>query len=109
MLLHCVSVCSGEVDDFADRDASALLGGIDDLQRQLGKHPDDETLTLEFALKPTLLLLKSAQEIDNPGLPVRLCAADRFLRLTQGQIIAFLAVLDDAFHRRIRHVTVATA
>ena len=32
MLLHRVSVCPGEVDDFADRDPPAFPGGIDDLQ-----------------------------------------------------------------------------
>ena len=39
---------------------------------------------------------KRAQEEQDPGLPVRRVGSDRPLRLTQREVIAFLAVLDHA-------------
>ena len=53
--------------------------------------------------------MKRAQEVDRPRLPVGFGAADRALCLTQRQIAAFLAVLDDAFKRGVGDVGIPPA
>ena len=50
------------------------------------------------------LLMQGAQKEQQPWLPVWGMRANSCLRLTQSQVIAFLAVLDDAFKRTIRRV-----
>lgn len=78
-----------------------IVQNLDRLFRQVGDCPP---LALDFISQSALLLLQGAQEECQPRLPVRSLAADGALGLAQGQIIAFLAVLNHTLKGRIRHI-----
>src|SRR5271166_5574818 len=76
-----------------------------------GQGCGQELFALDLLRQPLLLLLQGAKKEQKPWfpiwLPVGIVGADRSLRLPQRQIVAFLALLDDAFQRAVGHVGIA--
>lgn len=92
LLLQRVPACPGQLDDVADADAAMRAGVIEDAQRQVRQARQHDLLALDLLREPRRLLMQRAQEVDEPRLPIGRSAADRSLRLPQGEIVALLAL-----------------
>jgi len=97
VLLESVPARAGQSDHFANGDASVFARILDDFCRELRHGRQDNSFPLDFLSQSFHLLLKSAQEKQDPWLPVRFVGSDCFLRLTQRKVVAFLAVFNDDF------------
>ena len=93
MLLKRVAAGAGEPDHVANRDAAGLASALQDAGGQLRQRGDRELFLFDFGGEAPLLLLKGAQEENQPGLPIGSVGADRALGLPERQVIGFLVVL----------------
>jgi hypothetical protein len=84
------------------RPAALIAHTVEDFDGKFRQGGERILFALHLHCEPTFLLLQGAHEEEQPGLPVRRFDSDGGLRLAQGQVVAFLAVFDDTFERRIR-------
>jgi hypothetical protein len=99
-----VGTCAMFAHHVARRDAAMFASVIENIHGQFWQGGKRSLLPLHLSCQAALLLLEGAREEYEPGLPIRRVATDGPLRLTQGQIVALLAVLDDALKRGIRDI-----
>src|SRR5260370_824136 len=104
MVFDGVAARARRLGGFRDRDAAAFTRQLHDFDRQLRQIAQQNPLALELRLQAALLLLQGAQEKINPRRPIRLGRPDRSLGSAQDEIIAVLALLDDALQRAVWHV-----
>jgi len=109
MWLQCIPARAGDCHNVADGDPPMFTCIFDDLQGKLRQDGQNDLLPLHFPGKSLHLLLEGAEKVQHPWLPVRRIGSDGALGLSESEIIAFLAVLDDALKRAVRYVCVPEA
>ena len=107
VILDCVAVGSGDRDRVGDGDPAALTAQFQNLYREFGQVAKQESLALDFFLKPRFLPLQRLEEKAQPGLPVRSIGTYGSLRPAQTRIVRILVLLDDAFEGTVGHVCIS--
>src|SRR6185437_8256072 len=97
--LQCVRACPELAYHVARRDAALITHIVEDFDGEFWQRCKRIFFSLDLHGKAALLLLQCAHEKKQPGMPVRHFGSDGGLRLAQAQIIAFLAVLNNALQR----------
>ena len=96
VLLERVPTRAGQRNYIGDGDPSVFACRLEDFHGQFGHGRQDNFLSFDFLGQPLHLLLKCAQEEQDPWLPIRRVGSDRGLRLTQREVVTFFAVFDHA-------------
>ena len=99
MLLERIAAGPGDRDHIANSDTAMGFGMVKDLKCQVGHGREQQLLALNHGRQAQHLVLECFQEEYQPWLPVRRICADGALGLSEGEIIAFFALLDHAFQR----------
>src|SRR6185312_2775133 len=95
MVLECIATRTGQRHDVTDRHSSVLTRELNNSQRKFRHLREDNLLSFDLFGKTQHLLLESAQEEDEPRLPVWRFGSDCALCLSEGKVIALLALLDN--------------
>ena len=109
ILVSMLGACQEQQATSSMDSTQLTLAKVDAMSRtearaKLGEVAEDDPLSLDSLFEAVLLVLQRLQEVGNPWLPVRDVGSDCALSLAQGEVIGFLALLDDVFQRAIGHV-----